>query len=129
MKRHAELKNRNMPKTTVSIRLTKEQYDLLRRLCTIKHTTQSSYLAYLASDQAYKELLDYAVTKYMGGKASLSELATETDFDVPTLMEAIAKYSSEDKRGIDSFLAAAKELSKIYKDPDFYESALKASSH
>lgn len=128
MKRQVELKNRKSSKTTISIRLTKEQHDLLRRLCMVKHTTQSSYLAYLASDQARKELLDYAVTKYMNGKASLSELATETEFDVPTLMEAVAKCSSEDKRVIDNFLVAAKELSKIYKDPDFYESALRASS-
>lgn len=115
-------------KTTVSIRLTKDQYNLLQRICAVRHTTQSSYLAYLASDQARKELLTYAATQYVNGKASLSELSTKTGFDIPTLMETISEYSAEDKKGIDTFLAAAKELSKLYKDPGFYESALRASS-
>lgn len=113
-------------KTTITIRLTDEQHDILRRLCRLKNITQSAYLAYLAAEQARKELMNYAVREYLEGRASLSELATRIGLDVPSIMNAVADASAEDKRTVDAFLAAAKTLSKAHKDPEFYEPALKA---
>ena len=113
-------------KITVTIRLTPEQHDILQRLCGLKHTTQSAYLAYLGTEQARKELLNYAVREYLEGRASLSELATQTGLDSPSIMDAIAAVSSEDKRSVDAFLSAAKALSRAHKDPEFYELARKA---
>ena len=43
-------------------------------------------------------------------------------------MNAVAMVSGESKEGADSFLAAAKTISKIYHDKEFYELALKALS-
>lgn len=113
-------------KTTVTIRLTREQHALLQRLCGLKHTTQSAYLAYLASEQARQELVNYAVREYLDGRGSLSELATKTGLDVPSLMEAVAEVSANDPRVKEGFLSAAKTLAKVHKDPEFYELALKA---
>lgn len=113
-------------KITVTIRLTNEQHAILQRLCGLKHTTQSAYLAYLASEQARKELVDYAVREYLDGHGSLSELATKTGLDVPSLMDAVAEVSAHDPRAQEGFLAAAKTLAKAHKDPAFYELALKA---
>ena len=120
------MRNNKKEKITVTIRLTPEQHEVLQRLCGVKHTTQSAYLAYLGTEQARKELLDYAVQEYVHGRASLSELATRTGLDIPSLMKAIAAVSSEDKRGVDAFLSAAKTLSKAHNDPEFYELAVKA---
>lgn len=113
-------------KTTITIRLTDEQHEILQRLCRLKNTTQTGYLTNLAAEQARKELLDYAVREYLAARASLSELATKTGLDVPTIMDAIAQVSGEDKRAVDAFLSAAKTIAKTYKDPKFYELALKA---
>lgn len=115
-------------KVTVSIRLTREQHRLLQRLCSIMHTTQSAYLTGLAEEEAKKELLQYAVRQYVNGAASLSELSAMTGFDVPKLMDAVGETSEKDKRGIETFLNAAKAVAAIHKDPEFYELALKAAS-
>lgn len=120
------MKRNKKERTTISIRLTEEQHQVLRRICRLKRTTQSAYLAYLAAEQARKELLDHAVRDYLEGRSSLSKLAAETGVDIPTLMDAVAQVSGDDKRGIEAFLSAAKTLSKTHNDPEFYELALKA---
>ncbi len=120
------MKRNKKKRTTVSIRLTDEQHEVLRRLCRLKNTTQSAYLAYLAAEQGRKELVDYAVGEYVQGRASLSELATKTGLEVPAIMDAVAKVSGEDKRVVEAFLSAAKTVSETHSDPEFYELALKA---
>jgi UDP-glucose 6-dehydrogenase len=112
--------------TTVTVRLTDEEYEVLRRLCVLKQTSQTGYLTHLATSQARKELLDYAVEEYRAGKASLSELAKKTGLDVPTIMEEVAKVTGEDKRIVEGFLSAVKTLSEANEDPEFYSLALKA---
>ena len=82
----------------------------------------------MATHLAKKELLDYAVREYLEGKASLSELVKTTGLDAPTIMGGIALVSGEDKSALDAFLAAAKTLSKLNSDPEFYELAVKAVS-
>jgi hypothetical protein len=71
--------------TTVTVRLTEEEYAVLQRLCTLKKISRTRYLARLATHHAQQELLQYAVDEYLGGRASLSELATQTGLDVPTI--------------------------------------------
>ncbi|MBI1748891.1 MAG: hypothetical protein HYR55_20245 [Acidobacteria bacterium] len=117
---------KNAKTTTITIRLTDDQHDVLQRLCRLKHTSQTAYMSYLAAEQALKELLNYAVREYLEGKASLSALSNQTGLDVPTLMNAVADVSAEDKRVVESFRSAAKALSVAHKDPKFYELALKA---
>ena len=112
--------------TTVTVRLTDEEYEILRRLCAVKHTSQTGYLTRLATSQARKELLDYAVEEYRTGRASLSELARKTGLDVPTIMEEVAKVTGEDKRAVEGFLSAVKALSEAHEDPEFYRLARKA---
>ncbi len=112
--------------TTVTVRLTDEEYEVLRRLCVLKRTSQTGYLAALATSQAQKELLDYAVREYREGRASLSELAKKTGLDVPTIMDEVARFTGEDKRAVEGFLSAVKTLSKVNNDPDFYNIAVKA---
>ena len=120
------MKRNKKERTTISIRLTDEQHEVLRRLCRLKNTTQSAYLAYLAAEQSRKGLVDYAVSEYVQGRASLSELATKTGLEVPAIMDAVARVSGEDKRVVEAFLSAAKTLSETHRDPEFYELALKA---
>ena len=111
---------------TISIRLTGEQHDVLHRLCRLKHTTQTAYLANLATEQARKDLLEYAVRAYSEGRASLSELATQTGLTVPTIMDAVADVSGNVARAREAFLDAAKALATTHEDPEFYELAVKA---
>ena len=113
-------------KMTVTVRLTSQEHEVLRRLCALKKTTQTGYLTHLATNLAKKELLDYAVQTYLEGKASLSELAKKTGLDVPTIMDEVARVSGEDKRAVEAFLSVVKTLSQLNKDPEFYDLAVKA---
>jgi hypothetical protein len=114
--------------TTVTVRLTDEEYEVLQRLCALRHTSQTGYLTHLATSQAKKELLAYAVEEYRTGRASLSELAKKTGFDVPTIMEAVAKATGEDTHVVEGFLAAVKTLADENRDPEFYQLARKVLS-
>ena len=69
------MKKGKQDKTTITVRLTDEEHDVLRRLCALKKTSRTGYLTNLAANQAKKELLLYAVGEYLESKASLSELA------------------------------------------------------
>lgn len=120
------MKRAKKGKTTITIRLTAEQHEVLERLCELKQTSKTSYLARLATDQARQDLLDYAVREYLERRASLSELAKKTVFDVPTIIDAVASVSAEDRRATDAFLSAAKALADAHADPDFYELAVRA---
>lgn len=113
--------------TTVTVRLTDEEYEVLRRLCALKRTSQTGYLTHLATSQAKKELLDYTVGEYRAGRASLSELAKKTGLDVPTIMEEVAKVTGDDKRAVEGFLSAVKTLSRENDDPELYKLAVNAS--
>ena len=110
--------------TTVTVRLTDEEYEVLRRLCALKKTSRTAYLARLATSQAKQELLDYAVREYLEGKASLSELAKKTRLDVPTIMNEVARVRGEDKQAVEGFLSAVKALSELNNDPEFYKLAV-----
>ncbi len=124
--RRKSVKKEKHEKTTVTVRLTEEEDQVLSRLCTLKKTSKTGYLARLARDQAKKELLNYAAGEYLEGKASLSELAKKTGLDVPTIMDAIAGIKGGEKRAVDAFLSAVETLSKLNKDPEFYDLAVKA---
>jgi hypothetical protein len=56
----------------------------------------------------------------------MSELAKKTGLDVPTIMDEVAKVAGEDKRAVEGFLSAAKTLSRLNDDPEFYTLAVKA---
>jgi UDP-glucose 6-dehydrogenase len=120
------MKKEKHEKTTVTVRLTDEEDQVLRRLCMLKKTSKTGYLARLAKDQAKRELLKYAAEEYLEGKGSLSELAKKTGLDVPTIMDEVASIKGEDKRAVESFLSAVETLSKLYKDPEFYNLAVSA---
>jgi predicted transcriptional regulator len=119
------MKKERHEKITVTVRLTDKEDQVLSRLCTLKKT-KTGYLARLAKDQARRELLDYAAGEYMGGKASLSELAKKTGLDVPTIMDEVARIKGGESRAVEAFLSAVKTLSKLNKDSDFYDLAVKA---
>jgi hypothetical protein len=72
------MKKEKHEKTTVTVRLTDEEDQVLSRLCILKKTSKTGYLARLAKEQAKRELLGYAAEEYLGGRASLSELAKKT---------------------------------------------------
>ena len=91
------------PRTTVTVRLTDEEYEVLTRLCALKKTSRTAYLARLATSHAKQELLTYAAGEYLAGKASLSALATQTGVDVPTIMEEVARMQGEDTRAVEGF--------------------------
>ncbi len=120
------MKKEKHEKTTVTIRLTDEEDQVLRRLCLLKKTSKTGYLARLAKDQAKKELLNYAAGEYLEEKASLSELAKKTGLDVPTIMDEVARIQGGEKRAVEAFLSAVETLSKLNKDPEFYDLAIKA---
>jgi hypothetical protein len=120
------MKKEKQEKTTVTVRLTDEEDQVLRRLCMLKKTSKTGYLTWLAKDQAKRELLQYAAGEYLEGKASLSELAKKTGLDVPTIMDEIARTKGGEKRAIEAFLSAVETLSKVKKDPEFYKLAVKA---
>jgi UDP-glucose 6-dehydrogenase len=113
-------------KTTVTVRLTAEEDQVLSRLCILKKTSKTGYLARLAKDQAKRELLRYAAEEYLGERASLGELAKKTGLDVPTIMDEVASIKGEDKRAVEAFLSAVKTISKLNKDPEFYNLAIDA---
>ena len=54
------MKKEKHEKTTVTVRLTAEEDQVLRRLCMLKKTSKTGYLARLAKEQAKQELLRYA---------------------------------------------------------------------
>jgi UDP-glucose 6-dehydrogenase len=120
------MKKEKHEKTTVTVRLTDEEDQVLSRLCMLKKTSKTGYLARLAKDQAKRELLNYAAAEYLEGKASLSELAKKTGLDVPTIMDEVASMKGEDKRVVEAFLSAVETLSKLNKDPEFYNLAVNA---
>lgn len=122
------MRKEKLNKTTITVRLTGEEREVLRRLCALKKTSQTGYLSRLATSQAKKELLSYAVGEYLEGRASLSELAKKTGLDVPTIMDEVARVTGEDKRAAEGFLSAVKTLSKLNNDPEFYNLAIKALS-
>ncbi len=120
------MKKEKPEKTTITVRLTDEEDQVLRRLCMLKKTSKTGYLARLAKDQAKKELLNYAAGEYLKENASLSELAKKTGLDVPTIMDEVARIKGGEKRAVEAFLSAVETLSKLNKDPEFYELAIKA---
>ena len=120
------MKRQKHGKTTVTVRLTDEEDQVLRRLCTLKKTSKTGYLARLAKEQAKRELLRYAAEEYIGGRASLSELAKKTGLDVPTIMDKVARIQGENKRAVEAFLSAVETISKLNKDPEFYNLAINA---
>jgi uncharacterized protein (DUF1778 family) len=113
-------------RTTVTVRLTDEEYDVLTRLCELQQTTRTAYLARVATRHAKQELLRYAADEYRAGRVSLSELATRTGLDVPTIMEEVARLTGEDTTAVDGFLAAVETLSQLHDDPELYEVASQA---
>ena len=115
-------------RATITIRLTEDQHTVLKRLCRLRGMTQAGYLATLATDQARQELTAYAVREYLDGRASLSELATKTGLDVPTIMDAVAAARGREGQAVEGFLSAAKSLANTHSDPEFYELALKAGA-
>ena len=120
------MKKEKREKTTVTVRLTDDEDQLLRRLCTLKKTSKTGYLARLAKDRAKAELLNYAAEEYLEGKASLSELAKKTGLDVPTIMDEVARVTGGEKQAVEAFLSAVETLSKVNEDPEFYHLAVKA---
>jgi hypothetical protein len=120
------MKNEKHEKTTITVRLTNEEDQVLSRLCTLKKTSKTGYLARLAKDQAKRELVAYAAKEYLDGNGYLSELAKKTGLDVPTIMDKVASLKGEDKRAVEAFLSAVETLSKVNKDPEFYNLAVKA---
>ncbi len=120
------MKKEKHEKTTVTVRLTDEEDQVLRRLCMLKKTSKTGSLARLAKEQAKQELLRYAAAEYLGGRASLSELAKKTGLDVPTIMDEVASIKGEDKRAVEAFLSAVETISKLNKDPEFYNLAINA---
>ena len=120
------MKKEKHEKTTVTVRLTDEEDQVLSCLCTLKKTSKTGYFARLAKDQAKRELLNYAAEEYLEGKASLSELAKKTGLDVPTIMDEIARIKGGEKRTVEAFLSAVETLSKVKEDPELYNLAVKA---
>ncbi len=120
------MKREKQEKTTVTVRLTEEEDQVLTRLCMLKKTSKTGYLTRLAKDQAKRELLNYAAGEYLEGKASLSELAKKTGLDVPTIMDEIARSKGDEKRAVEAFLSDVETLSKVSEDPEFYDLAVKA---
>ena len=120
------MKKEKHEKTTVTVRLTDEEDQVLRRLCMLKKTSKTGYLARLAKDRAKAELLHYAAGEYLEGKASLSELAKKTGLDVTAIMDEVAGVKGGEKRAVEAFLSAVETLSKLNKDPEFYRLAVKA---
>jgi uncharacterized protein (DUF1778 family) len=107
------------PRTTVTVRLTAEEYDVLTRLCALQKTTRTAYLTRVATCQAKQELLRYAAHEYRAGRSSLSALATRTGLDVPTIMEEIARITGEEPRAVESFVSAVETLAQLHHDPAF----------
>jgi hypothetical protein len=120
------MKKEKQEKTTLTVRLTDEEDQVLRRLCILKKTSKTGYLTRLAKDQAKRELVEYAAGEYLEGKASLSELAKRTGLDVPTIIDEVARTKGGEQRAIEAFLSAVETLSKVKKDPEFYKLAVKA---
>lgn len=120
------MKKEKHEKTTITVRLTDEEDQVLNRLCALKKTSKTGYLARLAKDQARRELLNFAAEEYLKGRASLSELAKKTGLDIPTIMDEAASIKGEDRRAVEAFLSAVKTLSRLNKDPEFYNLAVKA---
>ena len=112
--------------TTVTVRLTDEEYAVLQRLCTLKKISRTRYLTRLATHHAKQELLQYAVGEYLEGRASLSELATQTGLDVPTIMEEVARITEKDTQAMEGFLSAVQTLARVHNDPEFYTLAVQA---
>jgi hypothetical protein len=120
------MKKEKQEKTTLTVRLTDEEDQALRRICMLKKISKTGYLARLAKDQAKRELLNYAAEEHLKGKASLSELAKKTGLDVPTIMDEIARIKGGEKRTVEAFLSAVETLSKVKEDPELYNLAVKA---
>ena len=62
------MKKEKHEKTTVTVRLTEEEDQVLNRLCALKKTSKTGYLARLAKDQARRELALLRRRRIPGGK-------------------------------------------------------------
>ena len=71
------MKKEKHEKTTVTVRLTDEEDQVLSRLCTLKKTSKTGYLARLAKDQAKRELLNYVAERISGRKGVLKRAGEE----------------------------------------------------
>jgi predicted DNA-binding protein YlxM (UPF0122 family) len=120
------MKKEKQEKTTLTVRLTNEEDQVLRRICMLKKTSKTGYIARLAKDQAKRELVNYAAEEYLEGKASLSELAKKTGLDLPAIMDEIARIKGGEKRTVEAFLSAVELLSKVKEDSELYNLAVKA---
>src|SRR4030095_3852221 len=120
------MKKEKHEKTTVTVRLTDEEDQILSRLCILKKTSKTGYLARLAKEEAKQQLPCHAAEEYLAGGASLSELAKKTGLDVPTIMDEVARIKGEDKRAVEAFLSAVETISKLNKDPELYNLAINA---
>ena len=120
------MKKEKREKTTITVRLTDEEDQVLSRICALKKTSKTGYVASLAKEQARRELLVYAAEEYLEGNASLSELAKKTGLDVPTIMDEIARTKGGEKQAVEAFLSAVETLSKVNEDPELYNLAVRA---
>src|SRR6266699_155645 len=85
------MKKEKREKTTVTVRLTDEEDQVLSRLCMLKKTSKTGYLARLAKNQTKRELLKYAAAEYLEAKAPLSKLEAKTGLDIPTTIDQITR--------------------------------------
>ena len=122
------MKKATKSRTTVTVRLTQEEHATIQKLCRLKRTTQTSYLATLAAQQARDELLAYAVSTYQKGEESISGLVRKTGLDAGSIMDGVAATTANDRRPIEAFLASAKAISRELKDEAFYKLALRATN-
>lgn len=119
-------KTKSEETVTVSIRLKPEDHALLQRLSRLRNRTQTACLTEIARKVAREELLSHAVSEYVEGRWSLSQAASKTGLDVPTLMDAVTRLKAEDRSAQEGFLSAARTIAKVHRDPEFYELALRA---
>jgi hypothetical protein len=112
-------------RTTLSIRLTREERLRLEKASRLHNLSQGRYLylARLAVEHTRQDLLAYAVRRYRAQEASVSELATETGLDVPSILHALASEASAGESAAHALLAEAQALSRRLADPELHELA------
>lgn len=119
-------KKKTKRQRTITVRLDPQQHAVLKTVCALRRQSQTGFLTKLATEQASKELLKYAVDEYIDGRASISELAAKTQLDVTALMDAIAVSSQSSRQNDEAFLAAARAVAEASGDREFYEVARRA---
>ena len=110
--------------TTVSVRLDSRSSVQVDKAAQVLRQSKGAFLAQAGEAAAERVLLQWAVTQYAAGTASLSELAAETQLPLERIAQEVAADRVE--HTTEMYLASCQKLAQSLGIPKFYRTATQA---